>query len=151
MTNGRAKRPGKVLRNAALACACLSIPVTAQATSCAVEMLTLARVQGRVRYVAGPDEPHRVAAGVRVEIAAVVVGREPKVVAAVESDAEGRFAFKTLKPGRPYLLSFHASGSFGLVNVRLEPSSPHTWLTMDLGNEPDRGCPANRVRVGKPE
>lgn len=82
MTNGRAKRPRRVLRIAALAYACLSFPVAGLATSCAVETVTLARVQGRVRYVAGPDEPRRVAAGVRVEIA-TVVGREPKAVAAV--------------------------------------------------------------------
>ena len=150
MANAPASRRATVLRLSALVCACLPSPVAAHATSCVVEMVTLARVPGRVRYVARPDTADRVAVGVRVEI--ITMGaREPKVVAAVETDAEGRFAFKALKAGRPYVVSFKASDAYGLVNVRLDPSFPHTWLTMVLDDVSDRPCPANRATVGKPD
>jgi hypothetical protein len=61
-----------------------------------------------------------------------MVAGQPKVIATVDTDSEGRFAFKTTKAGRPYVLSFKAADAFGLVNVQIDPSSSHAWLTTDL-------------------
>ena len=152
MTNVPAsRRRPAVPRIVALACAILTSSEPTLATKCAMPEVRLARIQGRVRYPAKPGTAERVAGGVRVEITNMDA-REPRIVATVETDSDGRFVFKPVRAGRQYSLSFWGSGASGLLSVRLDPSSENTWLTMVLdGHDADELCPIGRATVGKPD